>query len=39
MIACGMARYGEEADACVASVFERADRQMYSNKNCLKGEN
>ncbi|MBQ3789547.1 MAG: GGDEF domain-containing protein, partial [Lachnospiraceae bacterium] len=34
VIACGMARY--ENDACVASVFERADQIMYDNKSDLK---
>ena len=34
VIACGMAKY--EADACVAPVFERADHNMYENKNSLK---
>ena len=34
MIACGMARY--EGDACVASVFDRADQSMYENKKTLK---
>ena len=33
-IACGMARFGD--DACVASVFERADHNMYENKKALK---
>jgi GGDEF domain-containing protein len=35
IIACGMAEY--EDDPCVASVFERADQNMYKNKNSLKG--
>ena len=34
VIACGMSRYIN--DACVASVFERADQNMYENKNELK---
>ena len=34
MIACGMARY--EQDGGVAPVFERADHNMYENKNELK---
>ena len=34
VIACGMAKY--ESDSCVAAVFERADQQMYENKNSLK---
>ena len=34
VIACGMAR--REGDACVTTVFERADQRMYENKNCLK---
>ena len=34
VIAYGMARY--ENDACVATVFERADRRMYANKHVLK---
>ena len=32
--ACGMAKYNN--DQFVASVFERADQQMYDNKNSLK---
>ena len=34
MIACGMARFLD--DACVASVFERADHSMYENKKAMK---
>ena len=34
VIACGMSRF--ENDSCVASVFERADHNMYENKNRLK---
>jgi diguanylate cyclase (GGDEF)-like protein len=34
VIACGTAKY--ENDSFVASVFERADRQMYENKDHLK---
>ena len=34
VIACGMAEYRN--DYLVASVFDRADRQMYMNKNYLK---
>ena len=34
VIACGMARF--ENDSCVAAVFERADHDMYENKNTLK---
>ena len=34
MIACGMARF--EDDECVASVFNRADQEMYENKKTLK---
>lgn len=37
VIACGMAR--REGDAVVASVFERADQNMYENKNRLKAGN
>lgn len=33
-IACGMARF--EDDACVASVYERADHSMYEDKKTLK---
>ena len=36
IIACGMAKY--EGDARTALVFERADRDMYGNKNRLKAE-
>lgn len=34
VIACGMAKF--ENDSCVASIFDRADRNMYSNKVKLK---
>ena len=34
VIACGVAKY--DHDTCVASVFERADQNMYKNKNALK---
>ena len=34
VIACGMAIF--DNDTCVASVFERADHNMYENKNRLK---
>ena len=34
MIACGMSRFAD--DACVSSVFERADQRMYENKKALK---
>ncbi len=34
VIACGSAKY--ENDPSVAAVFERADHQMYGNKNELK---
>jgi len=33
-MACGMARFGE--DVCVASVFERADHNMYEDKKAMK---
>ena len=36
VIACGMAKHGNDSD--VASVFERADRNMYDNKTHLKKE-
>ena len=36
VIACGMSKF--ENDSCVASVFERADRNMYENKNSLKSQ-
>lgn len=36
VIACGMSKF--EEDACVASVFERADQNMYENKIFLKSE-
>ena len=35
IIACGMSRY--QNDKTVAPVFERADENMYKNKNTLKG--
>ena len=34
VIACGMAKY--ESDECMATVFDRADRNMYENKSYLK---
>lgn len=34
VIACGMSKY--EDDEYVAEVFERADHNMYLNKNHLK---
>ncbi|MCR5325060.1 MAG: diguanylate cyclase [Lachnospiraceae bacterium] len=34
IIACGMARFDDDESA--AAVFERADRNMYENKNSLK---
>ena len=34
VIACGMSRFAD--DACVSSVFERADQGMYENKKALK---
>ena len=34
VIACGMSRF--EDDSCVAAVFERADHNMYEDKNDLK---
>lgn len=36
VIACGMSKF--ENDSCVASVFERADENMYENKNYLKSQ-
>ena len=33
-VACGMARFTD--DTSVASVFRRADMDMYANKHCLK---
>ncbi len=34
VVACGMAKF--DNDACVAAVYERADHNMYENKNILK---
>ena len=34
VIACGMSKH--QNDECVAVVFERADHNMYENKNVLK---
>ena len=34
VIACGMSKY--DNDSSVASVFERADQNMYVNKSDLK---
>lgn len=36
VIACGAAKFDNDNDTCVASVFERADHKMYGNKNSLK---
>ncbi|MBQ3295061.1 MAG: EAL domain-containing protein [Erysipelotrichaceae bacterium] len=36
VIACGMSRF--DNDDCVATVFERADHNMYENKNDLKSD-
>ncbi|MBQ7157853.1 MAG: GGDEF domain-containing protein [Treponema sp.] len=36
IIACGMAKYA--ADASVATVYERADQNMYENKSSLKSK-
>jgi diguanylate cyclase (GGDEF)-like protein len=36
VIACGMSIF--DNDECVANVFERADHEMYENKNQLKTE-
>ena len=36
IIACGMSRY--DNDRCVAPVFNRADQNMYDNKNDLKAD-
>lgn len=36
-IACGLARF--DGDTCVATVFERADQNMYENKSIMKAEN
>ncbi|WP_036609953.1 EAL domain-containing protein [Oribacterium sp. P6A1] len=39
VIACGMSRFKNDKDFCVADVFNRADRRMYKNKNELKNSN
>ena len=36
VIACGMSRYNRNTDTKVATVFERADSNMYRNKRKLK---
>ena len=36
VIACGCAKY--EDDACIATVYDRADHKMYENKNALKNQ-
>ncbi|SFG21418.1 EAL domain-containing protein [Oribacterium sp. WCC10] len=36
VIACGMSKYKNDNDICVADVFTRADRRMYKNKSNLK---
>ena len=36
VVACGMSKF--DSDACVAAVFDRADRNMYENKIRLKAE-
>lgn len=36
VIASGMAEYDPDKDSLVSEVFERADKQMYENKQKLK---
>lgn len=36
VLACGLAEYNSTTDKTVASVFERADNQMYEHKKMLK---
>ena len=37
-VACGMAVYNPESDKSFSSVFERADQNMYENKNEIKSQ-
>ncbi|MCR5033569.1 MAG: diguanylate cyclase, partial [Lachnospiraceae bacterium] len=37
VLASGMAEYSRETDAQVSEVFDRADKEMYKNKQLLKG--
>lgn len=39
IVACGLSIYDPEKDKSFCSVFERADREMYENKNELKSIN
>ena len=38
VLASGMSEYIPETDSLVSEIFERADREMYENKQMLKGE-
>ena len=36
VLASGMAEYQPEIDSFVSDIFERADKDMYANKESLK---
>ncbi len=36
VLATGMAAYNPESDSLVSEIFERADKEMYENKQSLK---
>ena len=38
ILASGMAEYIPEADSHISEVFDRADREMYEDKQKLKSE-
>ncbi len=38
ILAAGMAEYNPETDSFVSDIFERADKEMYEDKQRLKGE-
>jgi hypothetical protein len=39
ILATGMAEYEPETDNLVSDVFDRADREMYEDKQRLKSQN
>lgn len=39
ILASGMAEYNRETDEMVSEVFDRADKEMYKDKQCLKDGN
>ncbi len=38
ILASGMAEYDPETDSLISEIFDRADKEMYENKQMLKGE-